>query len=166
MKKVLAVAALALVLTSVAQAQTQTANITVNATVAGALSMSPLTGTLDFGTLIQNGPAHTINPASDASAIAFTLTGGANAGLNIHVPATATLLSGANTMPLALLANYSTTNTQASGTALTLGGDTSKRLSSGGAGYMWLGGTVTPAVAQAAGAYTVSVTVTAAYTGM
>ncbi len=161
MKKTLAIAALALLVAGAAQAQVN-ASISASAIVAGPLGIAAGTN-LDFGTVIP-GTARTIDPLTSASAGSFTLTGGANAQLNLSWTVPANLTSGANTLPVSFSATYNTTATQASATALVLP-DLTRRLSASGNAYIWVGGTATPAVGQVVATYTGTIQMTAAYTG-
>ncbi len=161
MKKTFAVAALALMVAGAAQAQT--ASITATAVVAGPLSLTAGTN-LDFGTVIP-GTARTIDPLTSASAGSFTLAGGANAQLSLTWVLPANLTDGTNNLPVTFTPVFNGTNVQASATTLTTPVDATRRLSATGTGYIWVGGTVTPAVAQVQGTYTGTVQLTAAYTG-
>ena len=56
-------------------------------------------------------------------------------------------------------------NAQAGATVLTQPTDNTRRLSGTGTGYIWVGGTATPAGGQVAGTYTGTITLTYGYTG-
>jgi len=87
--------------------------------------------------------------------------------VNITFVLPTNLTFGANNLPIGTFAGgRNTVNTQAAQTAITPTGTTTTRLNAAtGALYIWLGATVTPTVAQAAGAYNGTVTMTVAYTG-
>jgi len=157
------VALLAIGATS-AQAQVS-ANITATAVV-----QTPLTVTgaaaLDFQNVFP-GLAKTISPVTAATAGRFTIGGQLNAEVNITFVLPTNLTFGANNLPIGTwTGGRNTANTQASQTAITPTGTTTTRLdATTGALYIWLGATVTPTVAQAAGTYNGTVTMTVAYTG-
>ena len=163
MKKTLAIAALALLVAGAAQAQVN-ASITATAVVAGPLGIAA-GNNLNFGTVIP-GTARVIDPLTSTSAGSFTLTGGANAQLNLSWSVPANLTDGApgHTLPVTFAATYGATATQSAATALTLP-DLTRRLSATGNAYIWVGGTVTPDPAQFVATYSGTVQVTASYTG-
>jgi hypothetical protein len=162
MKKTLAIAALALLVAGAAQAQVN-ASITATAVVAGPLGIAA-GNNLNFGTVIP-GTARVIDPLTSTSAGSFTLTGGANAQLNLSWTVPTDLVDGAgHTLGVTFAATYGTTATQSAATALTLP-DLTRRLSAAGDAYIWVGGTATPLVGQFVATYTGTVQVTAAYTG-
>lgn len=165
MKKSFALAALALLVAGAAQAQT-TASITATALVAGPLSVVA-NQNLDFGTVIPGTP-RTIDPLLSASAGRFTLTGGANAQVQLTwtFPAGNVLSDGAtHTMPVTFTPVYNTVSTQATATALITPVDANRRLSGAGDAYIWVGGTVTPGAGQFVATYNGTVQLDVAYTG-
>lgn len=160
---------LALVLTaaSVAQAQPNNADITASATV-----LSPLTvqwvSDLNFGNVFP-GVAVSVAPA-DPGAGKWSVTGadGAEVALSFTLPAN--LTSGGNNLPIAFAAGdagYSQTILAPTST-FDPGAGATTNLSAGPPGelWVWIGGTVTPAVNQPAGVYTNTVTLTVDYTGL
>lgn len=163
MKNILKAAAVLAVLAATAQqAQAQaSSNVTATATVAAALTAST-TQNLAFGTVIP-GYNKTVTAANGGIVL---FTGGAGAEVTVSFTALpANLTSGANTLPISYTAGTTTTSggaltsfTPASGTTTTLHATTGEL-------YVHVGGTVSPAGAQAAGAYTGTITVQAAYTG-
>jgi hypothetical protein len=165
MKKLFAVAALALLAAGAAQAQT--ASITATAIVAGPLTLTN-TGNLDFGTVIPGTP-RTIDPTISASAGSFSLGGGSNAQISLTwtFPQGAFLVdASANPLPVTYTAVYNTASVQSGAGVLNLAGDTRRLSAPGGQGYVWVGGTVSPAaVGQAFTTYTATVQLSAAYTG-
>jgi len=170
MKKLLAVAALALVMTSVAQAQT--ASISATATVQTALTLNAGTA-LDFGAVFPGAPARVINPQSSSTAGTFSMSGaaGAQVALTFTLPGTLAgqgAAAGNTLTPTwgAQAAAFNTTNAQ--GTASLFDPSTVHNVNlaaAGGAGYIWVGGSVTAPVAQVAGSYLGTIQLAAAYTG-
>ena len=80
----------------------------------------------------------------------------------------ANLSFGINTMPISFANGDAGWNpADASGTAAGFdpNAGTAENLSATGFGYVWLGGTVTPAAAQAPGVYTANVALDVVYTG-
>lgn len=160
MKKTLAMVAVALLVASAAHAQ---ATITATAIVAGPLSLTS-SSNLDFGTVIP-GTARTIDPLTSASAGTFVFSGGPNAQLALTWAFPANLTSGVNTLPVTFNPVFNSANAQAGATVLTQPTDNTRRLSGTGTGYIWVGGTATPAGGQVAGTYTGTITLTYGYTG-
>ena len=133
-------------------AQAQSANISALATV-----YTPITVTgnrsLDFGTVFP-GVAKTIAIAATTSG-QFQLGGQASGNVNLTFTLPTNLVNGANNLPIGTWTGC--TSFTPSGTA------TASAFSAAGALWVFVGGTVTPAAAQAAGNYTGTVTLTAAY---
>ena len=163
MKKLLAVAALALVLTSTAQAQS--ANISATATVAQALNVSAGTA-LAFGNVF-NGFTRTILP-TDAASGSFSLTGAAGAQVALTFTLPANLVYLTNNLPVtfgATSASWSTAGTRTGSTVINPGVANSVNLDAAlGTLSVYIGGAVSP-VGMAAGSYTGTITLAAAYTG-
>ncbi len=140
----------------------QSANINATATV-----LSPITVTagtaLAFGN-VTPGVAKVV-AASAASAGSFSLVGQASQGIQVSFTLPTNLTSGANNMPIGTWTGlYNPANNQATGTAFTPSAVAQNgTTSAGGNFFVWVGGTVTPAAAQAAGAYTGSVTMNVVY---
>ncbi len=158
----LAVLALALVGTSVAQAQS--ANITATATV---LTPLTLTGTanLAFGNVFP-GINKTV-AAADATSGRFTIAGnpGSQVSMTFTLP---TNLTGPGTLAIATwTGEHNNTNTtggtgftpSAAATRATLAATPGNR-------FLFIGATVQPTVAQAAGAYSGTITLNVVYTGL
>ncbi len=143
-------------------AQAQSANINALATV-----YTPITVTgnraLDFGTVFP-GVAKTIAVAAATSG-QFQLGGQNSGNVNLTFTLPTNLVNGANNLPIGTWTGCtSPTNTTAGCTAFTPSGTaTASAFSAAGALWVFVGGTVTPAAAQAAGNYTGTVTLTAAY---
>lgn len=143
-------------------AQAQSANIQALATVYQPIS---ITGTrdLDFGTVFP-GVAKSIGVAAATSG-QFQLGGQASGNVNLTFTLPTNLVFGANNLPIGTWTGCtSATNTTAGCTAFTPSGTaTGSAFSGAGALWVFVGATVTPAAAQAAGNYTGTVTLTAAY---
>lgn len=163
MRTVIRVSAVVAALFSLASAaQAQSANINALATV-----YTPITITgnraLDFGTVFP-GVAKTIAVAAATSG-QFQLGGQATGNVNLTFTLPTNLINGANNLPIGTWTGCtSPTNTTAGCTAFTPSGTaTASAFSGAGALWVFVGGTVTPGAAQAAGNYTGTVTLTAAY---
>jgi len=136
------------------------ANVLVN--VYAALSLTATDNQVDFGTVNPGAGALAVSPiASGADAAAFTATGQPSTPITITFPASVNLSNGATNIAFTPSMSAGATSTQgssapiASGDALTL--------NASGNGYLWMGGSLTVAAAQATGQYTGSVTVSIAY---
>jgi hypothetical protein len=142
--------------------QAQSANITATATVLTAITVTGASP-LDFGTVFP-GVAKTIAIA-DVGAGRFDLTGQASANVNVSFILPTDLVDGANNLPIGSWTGYrNATAATTGGTAFTpIAGTTAAAFSGAGALFVYVGGTVTPAGNQAAGTYTGTVTLTAAY---
>lgn len=143
-------------------AQAQSANINALATV-----YTPITVTgnraLDFGTVFP-GVAKTVAIAAATSG-QFQLGGQASGNVNLSFTLPTNLVNAGNNLPIGTWTGCtSATNTTAGCTAFTPSGTaTASAFSAAGALWVFVGGTVTPGAAQAAGNYTGTVTLTAAY---
>ncbi len=156
-------AALAAILSlSAAGASAQSANINATATVYQALTVTGARA-LDFGSVFP-GVAKSI-VVSDATSGRFDLTGQASANVNVSFTLPTNLTSGANNLPIGTWTGCTNaTNTTAGCSSFTPSASaTPTAMSGAGALFVWVGGTVSPAANQAAGAYTGTVTLTAAY---
>ena len=140
----------------------QSASINATATV-----LSPITVTagaaLAFGN-VTPGVAKTVL-ASSAAAGTFSLTGQASQGIQIAFTLPTNLTSGANNLPIGTWTGlFNSANNQGTGTAFTpSAAATNGTTSATGNFFVWVGGTVTPAAAQVAGAYTGNVTMNVVY---
>jgi hypothetical protein len=143
-------------------AQAQSANITALATVFQPISFGT-TRNLDFGNVFP-GVAKAI-PVTDANSGQFELAGQASANVDLSFTLPANLTSLGNNLPIGTWTGCtSPTNTTAGCTSFTpSGAATPSAFSGAGALWVFVGATVTPAAAQAAGNYTGTVTLTAAY---
>lgn len=163
MRIVTRVSAVVVTLLSLASAaQAQSANIQALATV-----YTPITVTgarnLDFGTVFP-GVAKSI-PVANANSGRFDLTGQNSGNVNVTFTLPTNLTSGANTLPIGTWTGcHNATNATAGCTAFTPSASASAMAFSGtGSLFVWVGGTVTPAAAQAAGSYTGTVALTVSY---
>lgn len=145
-----------------AGASAQSANINATATVFQAITV---TGARDlaFGNVFP-GVAKTV-VVSDATSGRFDLTGQSSGNVNVSFTLPTNLTSGANNLPIGTWTGCTNaTNTTTGCTSFTpSAGATASAFSGAGALFVWVGGTVSPAANQAAGAYTGIVTLTAAY---
>lgn len=143
-------------------AMAQSANINATATVLQAMTV---TGALplDFGTVFP-GVAKSVGVAA-ATAGRFDLTGQSSANVNLTFTLPTNLTTGVNTLPIGTWTGCTNAiNTAAGCTAFTpSAAPTASAFSGAGALFVFVGGTVTPGAAQAAGTYTGTVTLTAAY---
>ena len=100
----------------------------------------------------------------DAGAGRFDVTGQASTPVNLAFTSLPTnLANGGNNLPVAFSSGYNTANSAAGATSFAPGSGASTSLSGTGALFVFLGGTVTPAVNQAAGTYTGTVTLQVTY---
>jgi hypothetical protein len=143
----------------------QSATIAATATVVTPITVTG-TAPLAFGNVFQ-GVNKTI-AFSDATSGRFSLAGYLNSQVAMTFTLPATLASGANTMPINTYdVRVNGTNSTVGTTALTVTSGTPV-LSNfvGGSLFVFIGGRVQPGAAQAAGAYTGSIVLSAAYTGL
>ena len=160
-KLALALVALAAVATTSLQAQAS-GQITAQATVQTPITITGLAN-LDFGNVFP-GLSKTVL-STGAGAGQFQIAGQGTAEVNISFTLPTNLVNGGNNLPIgSWTGGQFGTNTQASQVALTPTGPTTTNLVGGGL-FVWLGATVTPAVAQVAGLYQAQVTMSVAYTG-
>ncbi len=156
-------AVVALLSLSAAGASAQSANINVTATVYQALTVTGAQA-LDFGNVFP-GVAKTI-AVTDATAGRFDLSGqnSANVDLTFTLPATLGDGFGNNLAIGTWTGCTNTSNSTAGCTTFTPSGSaTASALGGTGTLFVWVGGTVSPTAVQAAGAYSGTVTLTAAY---
>jgi hypothetical protein len=138
-------------------------NLTVEATVIKALTLTKVTaGNLSYGLLAQ-GSTETI-AATAAGAIKFKANGEVSTAISLTF-ASATLSNGANTMTFTPAVNALNTDTQGSSSAVTSGSSVTLHATTGDY-YVWVGGSITAAAAQATGAYSGTFTLSVAYTGV
>jgi hypothetical protein len=118
---------------------------------------------LTFGTVFPG--VNKSIAVTSSSAAAFSIAGQASANVSLTFTLPATIGSGGNTLPLASwVARRNTTNSSASGTDFTPSSSaTSATLHTDGNLYVFVGATAQPAVGQAAGSYTGTMTMTVVY---
>jgi hypothetical protein len=156
-----AIAAALLCFTAVGQAQT--AGIGASARVLRVITVAGAR-TLAFGNVLP-GVARTVGVAAGTSG-RFTLRGQNGANVNLRFTLPSNLTNGASTLPIGSWTGYVNTvnNTGGAGRAFTpSAAATAATFSASGRLFVFIGGTVTPAANQAAGSYTGTVTLTAAY---
>jgi len=146
-------------------AQAQSASIQATATV-----VTPLTVTgsapLAFGNVFQ-GVNKTV-AATDAASGRFALTGFQTLQVALTFTLPTTLTSGANSLPIDqydVRVNGTNSTTGTTTLAVTSGTPVNSNFVAGNL-FVFVGGRVQPAAAQAAGAYTGSIVLSAAYTGL
>jgi hypothetical protein len=113
------------------------------------------------------GVAKSVAPA-DARAGTWSVTGAPAAEVALSFALPGNLVSGGNNLPISFGAGdggYDTSNAAPSST-FDPGSGATTNLSGTGSLWVWIGGTVTPAVNQPAGVYTNTITLTVDYTGL
>lgn len=143
-------------------AQAQSANITASATVAAAVTASNVQN-LSFGTVIPTF-VRTIATTDAANAGIVKIAGGVNAEVSITL-GNLVNLSGPAVLTTSYAAGYSLTQTGSQTAFTPASGATTRLDATTGNLYIFLGGSVSPTAGQAAGSYSNTVSVTAAYTG-
>lgn len=161
----LSLAVLALTLVGASVAQAQSATIQATATVQTPLTV---TGTADlaFGNVFP-GLAKTVAPA-DGTSGRFTVLGQTGAEVSLTFPGLPANLTGAGNLPIGTYTGvHNNTNATAGGTGFTPSAASTLAVLDATTGnrFVFLGATVTPAVAQAPGAYTGTITMNVVYTG-
>lgn len=155
-----AVAALALAPNT---ATAQSASIQATATVATALTVTNVRD-LGFGTVIP-GYNRTI-VETDATSGHFSISGGANAEVQVSFSALPSLTGPGTAMTVAYTATWNTSDAGGSGTSFDpTAGVTTRLDSTTGLLHVYLGGVLTVPAGQTPGAYSGTVTMDAAYTG-
>ena len=148
-----------------AVAQAQSANVLATATVVTPLVVTG-SAPLAFGNVFQG-----VNKSilfSDATSGRFSITGFGTSQVAMTFTLPGSLASGANTLPIDTWDVRSNgTNSTLGTTALTVvsGTPVNANLVANNL-FLFVGGRVVPAAAQAAGAYTGSIVLAAAYTGL
>jgi hypothetical protein len=162
MRKSLLVSAAVAGFFTASAAAAQSASIQALATVYQPITITGARN-LDFGTVFP-GVNKTIAVAAATSG-RFDLTGQASGNVDLTFTLPTNLTSGGNNLPIGTWTGCTNaTNTTAGCTSFTPSGSaTASAFSAAGALYVWVGATVSPAAAQAAGNYTGNVTLTAAY---
>jgi len=155
-----ALAAGLLALTATA-GQAQTGSIQATATVLSAITVTGATP-LAFGN-VTPGVNKTVGVVGGGR---FDLVGQAGANVNIAFTLPTQLTSGGNNLPIGTWTGYhnTTNNATTGGVAFVPSAAvTPSAFSAGGTLWVFVGATVSPAAAQAAGSYTGTVQLTAAY---
>lgn len=161
MQPSLALAALLAGLAPLAAAQSNTGSITATAVVQQPISVTGAVN-LSFGNVFPGVPATVL--LTDAGAGRFDVAGQANAPVTLSFTALpANLGFGLNNLPVAFTSGYNATNNAAGATSFTPASGATTSLSGTGVLFVFVGGTVTPAVNQAAGTYTGTITLQVAY---
>lgn len=126
------------------------------------------TRALAFGSLFT-GYAFTVSPADPIRSAAFDLSGPNRTTVELQFVLPAALVGpGGATMPLSFLGNAAGFATQSQGQMRLFDPTTpqSATLSSNGRGFVYLGGTITPAALQRSGSYSGTVILYVAVTGL
>lgn len=161
--------AICLLILTAGQAHAQN-SITVQATASVAPFFTTATGTnLTFGTVTADGTAQAVAP-TDAGAAQFDIAGTPGSEITVTFTLPTQLTNGTDNIPIAFgatdagyatdAANQATATAHDPGTVLTTDLDATT-----GELYVWLGGTVTPAIGISGGSYSADITIDLAYTG-
>jgi hypothetical protein len=161
-----ALCALAMTLPSNAEAQgSASGSIQATAVVSEGLAIAPLRN-LDFGTVFPGLSSTVVE--TDATSGHLRVLGGAGAEVVVTFPSLPTTLDDGfgNSMTVSFTATYSPSDLAGSGTSFVPSTGATTNLD-GGSGelHVYVGGTVTAGDPQAAGNYSATVTMNAAYTG-
>ena len=163
MKKALAILATILLFSFTTLAQSSvSANTTVTASVVKGLTITPNTGSLDFG-LIGIDAINSQSPSIDpGSGVSFLVNG--QAGKDVNITYTNISLSGPGTS-IAFNPNLDQTGPSNiySGATDLPSGDAASLGATDGNLYLWLGGSLSVAAGQAQGDYSGTFTITVAY---
>lgn len=158
-------AAFALVLAGIVSAHAQGVNGSIQAT---AQVQTPITVTgtqnLQFGNVFPGVPKAVLYTDA-ANAGKFSVAGQTSTAVTYSFTLPTNLTSGGNNLPIGSWLGYvNTANSTAGGSAITPSATPANAtLSAGGALFLFVGATVTPAPAQVAGSYTGTVTLTVSY---
>jgi len=165
MKRILAAAiVMALIMPASAFAVSGTINATAN--VLTPLSVTSGLRDLDFGDVFPG-----LNKSialTDATSGKWRIDGESSKEVQMSFTLPANLSFGANTMPISFSANdagWFATDVVGSAVPFDPAGGDTEVLSILGQGFVWLGGTVSPAANQAAGVYSATVSLDVVYTG-
>lgn len=160
----LSLAVVALLVVGASAAQAQSANISATATVQTPLTLTG-TASLAFGNVFP-GLAKTIL-SGDATSGRFTILGQPLAEVSMTFTLPTDLTFAANNLPIGTWTGQHNATNTVPGTAFTPSAAATLANLAAGTGnrFIFIGATVTPAVAQAAGAYTGTITMNVVYTG-
>lgn len=145
--------------------QAQSANVAANATVVAALTVTG-SAPLAFGNVFQN--VNKTVAAIDATSGRFAITGFGTSQVQLTFTLPTNLLNGATTLPIDswdVRTNGSSATAGSTALSVTSGTGVNTNLVAGNL-FVFVGGRVLPSVTQAAGTYTGSVVLAAAYTGL
>jgi spore coat protein U-like protein len=144
-----------------AAGQSNSASVTATAVVQQPINVVGAAN-LTFGNVFPG--VNATVPLTGAGAGRFDVSGQASAPVNLAftaLPTDLTLLS--NNLPVSFTAGYNAANSAAGATPFAPGSGAAASLSGTGTLFVFLGGTVTPAVNQVAGTYTGTVTLQVTY---
>ncbi len=168
LKTILLTPIIVLFISSAVRSQ-EVGSIQATATVVSTLSISG-TQNLDFAT-VTPGIVKSVDKSTVGSAGEFSLSGVANSEVSLNFTLPSDLMAGASNMPISFTGLDCSWDDGSGGGQSSPSGaidpriSNNLRLGAGGALTVWLGGTVTPSVAQTGGSYTADVILTVAYTG-
>jgi len=160
----LSLAVVALLAIGATAAQAQSASISATATVNTPLTVTGV-APLAFGTVFP-GLAKVVAPA-DAASGRFTILGQTNAEVSITFPGLPTNLTGPGSLPIGTYTGEHNNTNATGGTAFVPSAASTLAVLDAATGnrFVFIGATVTPGVAQTAGAYTGTITMNVVYTG-
>ena len=144
-------------------ASAQSANTNVSASVLQAIVVTG-TQNLSFGNVFP-GVAKTVPATAGGNNGRFQVTGQANANITLTFTLPTNLVSGTNLLPVgSWTGRHNTTAVAGSGTSFAPSSSGTNTVFSGtGQRFIFIGGTVSPAVNQAAGFYSALATLTVTY---
>lgn len=161
MQPSLALVVLVAGIATAAAAQSNSGSITATAVVQQPIAVTGAVN-LAFGNVFPGVAATVV--LTDPGAGRFDISGQGSAPVTLSFTALpGNLTAGANSLPVSFTSGYNTTNSAAGATSFAPVSGATAALSAGGALFVFLGGTVTPAVNQAAGSYTGTVTLQVTY---
>ena len=161
MQPSLALVALVVGSATIAAAQSNSGSITATAVVQQPISVTGAVN-LSFGNVFPGVPATVA--LTDPGAGRYDVLGQASTPVTLSFTAVpANLAFGINNLPVSFTAGHNTANDATSASGFSVASGASTALSAGGTLFVFLGGTVTPAVNQAAGTYTGTVTLQVSY---
>ena len=157
MKKLILTAVLLLIVSSLSFGQSAQVTATVNAVISVTTDAN-----LVFGNVVKGVPKTVLS--TEANAAAFTITAEPSTPTVLTVTFPSNLVNGANNLPFTgETPVYNSTQTQTGATAYgSLTGGTASTNASGNL-YVYIGGTVSPAVNQASGNYSGTINVSVVY---
>ena len=167
MRKIVSSLFVLALLTSAGVASAATGDIQATANVLQPLSVTDNLRDLDFGDVFPGLP--TSVAFTDPTSGQWRINGEAGKEVDISFTLPGSLFDGVNNLPISFAAGdagYNTANASATATAFDPTAGTTELLDgTSGEGFVWIGGTVTPAANQPAGLYTATITMDVVYTG-